>query len=211
MSMRNFPKKRSLRSNEDGIAAVEFGLIGSTFLVLLMGGFDLGHTMYVNTVLEGALQEASRNSALQTGSAQSQRDQLDAAVREQVQRLNANATVTFSRRFYKTFTAARDARHEQDINSTDAALNDDGICDVGESYIDVNNNDEYDTDGGDAGQGGAQDAVIYRVTVSYPRLFPMAGLLGWSEDVNVTSSTVLQNQPYSAQSQYGPATTRTCP
>jgi Flp pilus assembly pilin Flp len=200
-----------LAANQDGIAAVEFGLIGSTFLILLLGGFDLGHTAYVNTVLEGALQKASRNSALQTGSSQTQRDALDTDVRTQIQRLNNNATVTFSRRFYKTFTAARDARHEQDINSADPSLNDDGICDTGESFLDVNNNLEYDTDGGNEGQGGAQDAVIYKVTVTYPRLFPMAGLLGWSDDVEVTASTVLQNQPYSAQSQYGPATTRPCP
>lgn len=200
-----------IAKEEDGIAAVEFGIIGGTFLTLLLAGFDLGHTMYVNTVLEGALQKAARDSALQGGSVATQQNSLDQAVRTQIQRLNNDANVTISRRNYKSFTAARNAQHEIDINSGDAAKNNDGECEIGESFIDVNNNGDYDEDGGNAGQGGAQDTVIYKVTVSYDRLFPLAGLIGLSDQVVVSAATVMQNQPYSAQTQYGPATTRSCP
>lgn len=206
-------KHRSQRLHEDqsGIAAIEFGLIGGIFITLLLAGFDMGHSMYMNSVLEGALQKAARNSALQSGSTVANQAALDTAVRTQVQRLNKTATVTFSRRFYKNFDAANNRRHEVDIHSGNPSKNNDGICETGvETYLDVNNNAAYDADGGDQGQGGAQDAVIYRVTVTYPRLFPMAGLLGWSERVSVDASTVIQNQPYSAQSQYGAATARAC-
>ena len=199
-----------LRRNEDGIAAVEFGLIGSVFLTMLLGGFDLGHTMYMNTVLEGALQEAARNSALQTGSAATKQAALDDAVSIQVRNLNKSATVDFKRRFYKSFDAANKKQHERDNNSSVPAKDNNGLCETGESYLDVNNNNTYDKDGGNAGQGGAQDMTIYRVTVSYPRLFPLAGLIGLPSQVEVSASTVMQNQPYSAQSQYGPATTRNC-
>lgn len=199
-----------LRDDEDGIAAIEFGLIGGTFLTLLFAGFDLGHTTYTNTVLEGSLQEAARNSALQVGSVATQQAAIDAEVSTQVKRLNKNAVVTFKRRFYKTFDAANKKKHENDINSAVPAKNNDGLCEIGESYLDANNNDTYDSDGGNNGQGGAQDMVIYRVTVTYPRLFPLAGLIGLPSNVVVSAQTVMQNQPYSAQSQYGPATTRSC-
>jgi Flp pilus assembly protein TadG len=202
---------KAFRDNEDGIAAVEFGLIGSVFITLLLGGFDLGHTMYMNTVLEGALQSAARNSALQTGSVASKQAALDANVSAQIRRLNKTANVVFTRRFYKSFTAARDAKHENDINTLVPAKNNNGKCETGESYLDVNNNGSYDTDGGNGGQGGAQDTVIYKASISYPRMFPYASVVGLSSNVKLSASTVMQNQPYSAQSQYGPATTRTCP
>lgn len=209
--MKDDKVRQRLANNEDGIAAVEFGLIGTIFITLLLAGFDLGHSIYMKTVLEGVLQETSRNSSLQTGSVATQQAALDAAVTAQVQLLNNTADVSFSRRFYKTLTAANNREHEVDINSAVPAKNNDGRCEVGtETYLDVNNNNVYDTDGGNQGQGGAQDTVIYTATVAYPRVFPMAGLLGWSPNVTITAATVMQNQPYSAQTQYGPATTRNC-
>src|SRR3546814_1967681 len=65
-----------------------------------------------------------------------------------------------------------------------------------------NNNKNWDKDGGNAGQGGAKDMVVYTADVSYPRLFAMAKLIGLSDKVHITASTVLQNQPYGEQSQY---------
>jgi hypothetical protein len=47
--------------------------------------------------------------------------------------------------------------------------------------------------------GGARDAVLYTVTVEYPRAFPMMGLLGFSETVTARSRTVLRNQPFGEQ------------
>jgi hypothetical protein len=37
------------------------------------------------------------------------------------------------------------------------------------------------------------------MTVSYPRMFPLAGLLKWSKTVSISGSTVLRNQPYNVQ------------
>ena len=49
------------------------------------------------------------------------------------------------------------------------------------------------------GQGGAKDVVVYSVTVTYPRLFPVAKLIGLSENVKLNATTVLANQPYGDQ------------
>ena len=52
-----------------------------------------------------------------------------------------------------------------------------------------------------SGQGGARDAVLYSVTVTYPRPFAMASLAGFSNTVTMKSATVLRNQPFGLQTQ----------
>jgi len=52
---------------------------------------------------------------------------------------------------------------------------------------------------GKSGQGGASDVVLDTMTVSYPRMFPLYGLLRWSRNVSISGSTVLRNQPYGVQ------------
>ena len=59
----------------------------------------------------------------------------------------------------------------------------------------------WDTDRGVDGMGGARDAVLYTVTVSYPRAFPLMHLIGLPETVTSRSQTVLRNQPYGSQDQ----------
>jgi Flp pilus assembly protein TadG len=201
----------AIAPDEKGIATVEFGLIGSVFCVLLLGAFDLSHTVYVRAIAEGAMQGAARASALQTGSEADKQAEVDAKVKAQILDLNKSAVVSFSRRSYKSFTDAFNKKREMDINSGIPAKNNDGVCETGETFADTNNNGFYDLDGGDAGQGGAQDIVVYTTTITYPRMFPVSGLIGWNPNVTVKATTVLQNQPYDAQSQYGAATVRPCP
>lgn len=197
-----------LRSDDSGSAAVEFGALSMVLMMMLMGGFDLGHTMYVKAILQGEVQRAARASALETGADAAAQGTIDQKLRTQIQRLNSNATVTISRRFYRTFSKASAAQHEPftDTNSN-------GVCDNGEPYTDQNFNNTYDADGGDSGQGGAKDIVIYTARVTYPRLFPVGKLLGFSPNVDMTAQTVLANQPYGDQNAYSTATppVRNCP
>jgi hypothetical protein len=86
--------------------------------------------------------------------------------------------------------------------------NSDGICDAGETFEDANSNGVWDANQGRTGNGGARDAVLYTVTVSYPRILPIGRLLGQSNTTTMISSTVLRNQPYGLQNT--PATA-TCP
>ena len=87
--------------------------------------------------------------------------------------------------------------------------NNNQTCDAGEQYKDVNNNGVWDADGGDA-TGGAKDRVVYTVVVTYPRLFPIASFVGLPTTTTVKATTVLENQPYADQTQYGTATLRNC-
>jgi len=89
--------------------------------------------------------------------------------------------------------------------------NGNGECDAGEPYEDVNRNNVWDRDGANAGQGGAKDATLYTVTMSYPRFFPVYKLVGGSDTTRISASTVLRNQPYGEQGTYGTPQVRNCP
>lgn len=188
----------TIRKDESGAAVVEFGLIGVVFIATLLGFMDLAHGLYMQSVLQGAVQKSARDATLESGKAEAQQSLLDADVRDRVQQLASNATVVFSRRFFRDFTKAAQATAEsyQDINGN-------GMCDNGEPFQDNNRNTVWDRDGGDDGQGGAKDSVVYTVRITYPRLFPMAKLIGMSDTVTVEARTVLGNQPFGEQGSYG--------
>ena len=49
-------KIRTLAKDSEGIAAVEFALIAPVFMTILLGTMDLGHTLYVQALLQGSVQ-----------------------------------------------------------------------------------------------------------------------------------------------------------
>jgi Flp pilus assembly protein TadG len=194
-----------LARDGSGVSITEFGLIAPVVAVMMMGTMDAGHTLYMRTVVDGAIQDIARDSSLEDGSILAKQEAINARITEQVQRLNKNATVDIKRRYYRNFTNAANAEAE-DFTDT----NSDGTCNNGEPFVDANLNESWDSDGGDAGQGGAKDVSIVTVTVSYERLFPMAVLAGLPEDVTIAATTVLANQPYGDQAQYGAAQVGHC-
>src|SRR3546814_7855992 len=52
-----------------GNTIVEFAFVGPVLVLLLMGTLDVGHTLYMQAVLQGVMQKAARDSALESGSA----------------------------------------------------------------------------------------------------------------------------------------------
>jgi Flp pilus assembly protein TadG len=203
---------RTLRQADGGAALTEFGLIAPALLTLLFGAFDIGHTLYMKTVLEGAVQKAARDASLESaaGNDASVRTAIDNAVRDQILPLNSNAVITFDRRFYRTFTDAA-AAQEEDFTDSASGTYANGICDNGETFEDINNNGVWDADGGDSiNRAGARDNVVYTVNVEYPRLFPLHAFLDVPDKTSLSASTVLANQPYGDQDSYDAPTTGTC-
>jgi Flp pilus assembly protein TadG len=200
---------RSLAGDERGATILEFGLIAPTLCVMLLGALDVGHTLYMQSVLQGAVQKAARDGTLQTaaGDDDAQRFALDTAVKRQVLRLNKSADVKISRRFYRTFTEAQ-AQAEETFSDT----NGDAICNFGEPFDDRNSNGVRDTDGADSvNNANARDNVVYTVSLSYPRMFPIDKLLGGKGTTDLSATTVLANQPFGAQEVYGAPTVGHCP
>lgn len=202
------PMTLELQSDQHGIAAVEFALIAPVLMTLMLGIMDIGHTLYVQTLLQGSVQKAARDSSLQTGTLSSNQATIDTKVTDQVKQLNKNAVVTISRRSYYTYTEASAATPE-DFTDTPSAP--DNVCNNNEPYVDLNDNGTWDADGAVDGQGGARDKAVYTVTMAYPRLLPIHKLVpGMSANIAVTASTVLANQPYGEQQINNSNTVKNC-
>ena len=179
-----------LRHEVRGAAAVEFALVAPALLLTIMGIFDVGYNIYANTMVQGAIQHAARNSTIEGSAART--TQIDAAVARAVHNVVPRATIAFSRKAYANFS---DVSRPEDYTDSDG----DGVCNNGEPFEDANRNGNWDSDRGSSGQGGARDAVLYSVTVTYARGFPMASLIGLPDMVTTEAATVLRNQPYKLQ------------
>lgn len=195
-----------LRDDTRGNALVEMAIIAPAMCLLLLGAFDVSHTLYTRSVLQGVVQKTARDSTIETADSAATEQLLDDRVRAQAKALFSGATVDIDRRFYRTFSEAAAARAE---SYTDT--NGNGRCDANEPYQDANLNSVWDADGGNEGQGGAKDATLYTVTVTYPKLMPITKLVGGSDTTKITAKTILRNQPYGDQGSYGTPAVRNCP
>lgn len=198
----------ALIRDEQGTTILEFGLIAPSLIIMLMGALDFGHTLYMQSVLQGAVQKAARDGTLQqsAGTDDAARYSIDTIVTNQVKTLHKQASVTITRRFYRSFSAAAAAAAETFVDTDH-----DGICNHGESFDDRNSNGVRDTDGADSvDHAGARDNIVYTVSISYPRMFPIDKLIGGSGTTRLTATTVLANQPFGNQASYGAATVGHC-
>ncbi len=189
---------RRLAGDRSGVTLVEFGFVAPVLCVLVMGIFDMAHTQYPNAMVNGAMQKAGRDLTLE--SAGSQQASIDERVEEAVLKVvPSTATVDFEKLSHFDFSDVGEAEEYVDDN-------DDSTCNFGELYVDSNGNGQWDANRGVSGIGGARDVVIYTAVVSYPRLFPMYGLVGMSDTVTLRASTILRNQPFDEQDQRSNAT-----
>jgi TadE-like protein len=181
-------KLHRLARDTKGMALVEFALIAPTFMLLLMGVFDIGYGMYAKAILEGAVESAGRSSSLENTTNAA----IDDKVRAQVTALNRAGNLQFSRNYYQNYV---DVDLPEDFTDSNA----NSQWDPGECFVDRNGNNSWDADVGLPGRGGAQDVVLYSAVLEYRRLFPLWKMLGQSETQTITGTTYLRNQPFSAQ------------
>jgi Flp pilus assembly protein TadG len=180
---------RRLKRDRRGVTVIEFAIVAPVMCTLLMGLCDLMYQSYAQSILDGAMYKAGRDSALENN-ARTAAD-IDAKVIGMVSMLGPNMKFEPERRSYSSFLLVKPE------NFTDK--NGNGVRDPGECFDDVNGNKQWDTDPGRQSQGGANDVTRYRMKVTYPRLFPVAGLIGLPPTQVITGETLLKNQPYKTQ------------
>lgn len=178
--------------DDRGTAIMEFALTAPLFLLVLMGLFDYSWQMYAKQVLQGAVSDAARAATLE-GSAADQ-TALDTAVREKVQNVYRDANVTFVRKAYESFDDIGDPENFTDEDG-------DNSYDTGECFEDVNANASWDSDRGSAGNGGAEDVVLYTVSMNFDRILPVWRMMGQPQYTTLTATTVLRNQPYNTSTE----------
>ncbi len=186
------PSWRALRADQRGVSATEFALIAPVFLTLLLGILDVGQMGYGNAVLNGAVQKAARDSALETGNT----DAADEMVKQIVDPVFPGATYSSTRTSYYDFADIGRSERWNDGNNN-------GTCDNNEGYIDENENGAWDADIGLDGNGGANDVVVYSVTATYEPVFKLPFLPEKWQTRSVTGSAVKKNQPFADQREYG--------
>lgn len=194
------PQLRRLGADRRAATIVEFAIIMPVLLMLLLGSLEFGLNVYVRAVLEGAMQQAGRNSSLQ--SAQSGQSAIDAFVAARVRAILPGATVSFTRKNYSTFSRVGRPEDFTDINAN-------GVYEPTECFQDGNGNGIWDAAMSRQGIGGANDVVEYTATVDYPSLIPGAAALGIAATTSIKATTILRNQPFATQP--GWTTTQVCP
>lgn len=190
---------RRCRDDQRGATVVEFAVAAPVLIILLLGIFDMGHAAYVTAVLHGAVNQAARADGLESADT----SKADAYVAGLVRGVAPGATVVSKRVSYYDFADIKRAESWNDKNGN-------GVCDNSEAYTDENKNGKWDADIGKSDNGGANDVVLYTVSVKYTPLFFLPFMENTKRDRTLSASVVKKNQPYALQQKYGSAA-GTCP
>jgi len=180
---------RRLVRDARGATLLEFAFVAPVMVAMLMMLGDLLYRAYAQVILDGAIQKAGRDSAIQGGGDEA--GKIDAAVTSAVREVARGATVTAQRSNYNSFSIMKPEVIDD--------KNGNGKLDSKECFYDVNGNKAWDADPARQGQGAANDVTQYTVTVTYPRPFPVSGFFGASPNQQITATTLLKNQPYARQ------------
>lgn len=188
-----------IRRDSTGVTAVEFGMLLLPLTVMLLGGLDLAHQVYVRGVAQGALDDVSRRATVENpqllAEGNSLEEQIRAEIEDQINTVAPNARYTISQQSYSDFAGVR----QPEPITTDN--NGDGQYDAGDHdcFEDRNRNGSFDLDSGAEGNGGSNDVIFYTVRVRMERLFPIAEFVNLSPELDFTVSTAVRNQPYGMQ------------
>jgi Flp pilus assembly protein TadG len=191
-----------IKRDKRGATLVEFAIVAPVLLTIIMGIMDVAYNQYARGVLEGEVQRAARKLTMESAADIAKQTAMDTSVKTQFLKVVSPATVTFKRTWYTNYEIA--TKRKEDFSDT----NGNSTCDNGEAFEDANRNSVWDTDASVDGSGGAKDAVLYTVTATYKRVFPMATLVGAEPNVTLVAATVLRNQPFGDQAA---PTTGNCP
>lgn len=181
---------RRLAGDEQGATAVEFAMVLAPLCVLLLGLLDLTYQVYVRSAVQGTLFEAARLATVgnKTG------EDIDDHVKGRLERFSDGGAIQIHKKSYYDFAGVRKPEViTQDIDPV-------GQYNPGDCFRDVNGNKAYDTDRGKGGLGGSDDIVDYEIELTYNRLVPVGTWFGMQDQITVTSSTPLRNQPFASRS-----------
>lgn len=144
---------RRLHADRGGAALVEFAFVAPVLCLMIMGLFDMAHTQYSSSVLHGAMQKAGRDLTLEN--ANSQQVNIDQRVTDQITTvMPPDATIELEKLSFFEFADVSEPEEFTDLNN-------DGICNNNEPYIDANENGDWDEDRGRDGIGGTRCGALH--------------------------------------------------
>jgi Flp pilus assembly protein TadG len=182
---------RRLTGDRTGIAALEFALAAPVVTMSVAGLMELSMVMFVNSLMEGGLRDASRYGI--TGYIP------PGTTRElQIKKILGDATIglvdmaaaDITTKVYPSFDDVGKPEPFTDSNAN-------GAYDAGEAYTDINGNGQWDSDMGKAGLGGPGAIVVYQISADWSLLTPlMVPFMGSNGKMRLSASVAVRNEPY---------------
>ena len=172
--------------------AIEFAFAFPLVLLGVVGLMGLAMILFVNSLMEGGLRDASRFSITGEIPAGMTREQaIVNIVNDRTLGLLNLTPADVSLRVYKTF----DQIGQPEPLTND--VNGNGSYDPGDSYTDVNGNGHWDADMAAGGAGASGEVVVYDITVDWPLLTPfMVPLIGHDGVIPLSASIAVRNEPW---------------
>ena len=191
---RRFQPWAKLKSCRSGLTAIEFAFAAPAVLMTVAGIFELALVMFVSTLSEGALREASRFSI--TGfipPGMTREERILEILGEHTIGLVDMGAANIQ---YKVYPSFNDIGKPEPFTDTAPA---NGSYDAGEAFQDINGNGQWDSDMGAAGLGGPGDIVLYTVEFDWELLTPLVSpFMGSGGKLTLKSSVVVKNEPFDA-------------
>ena len=182
---------KRLRRNRKGSAVTEFAIAAPVVIMAIVGIIEFSMILFVSSLLEGGLREASRFGL--TGfqpNGLTREERILKIVEDHTHGLVDGTAVNLSTLVYPSFDSIGQPEPFTDENSN-------GTFDDGEPYMDVNGNNQWDPDMGAAGLGGPEDIVLYTIEYDWPLMTGMLnGFVGNDGKIELRASVVVRNEPY---------------
>jgi Flp pilus assembly protein TadG len=175
-----------------GASLVEFALVFPMLIVFVVGLFEVGMMMFVQSAMEGGLREASRFGITgSTVSGETRDETIRRILEENTLGLVDLDAATISTKTYDSFNDIGQPEPFTDQSPFN------GTYDVGEPYTDLNGNAQWDADRGTAGVGASGEIVSYTIEYDWQ---PMTGLIssfvGGGDGIPMQASTAVRNEPF---------------
>ncbi|MGH6915091.1 MAG: TadE/TadG family type IV pilus assembly protein [Geminicoccales bacterium] len=183
---------RRICPSRTGASATELALVSPFVLLLITGVIDLMLVMFVTSLMEGGLRDASRlgRTGFQPDNV-SREDAIVQMVEEATIGLLDMSQVQITYQIYPSFEEVGQPEPFEDQDPFN------GTYDDGEPYTDVNGNGQWDADMGLVGLGGPGDVVLYRITYDWNLLTPLLPqLLSGGDSVPLAASVAVRNEPW---------------
>lgn len=190
-SLRLMATMKRLRRNRKGSAVTEFAIAAPVVIMATVGIIEFSMILFVSSLLEGGLREASRFGL--TGfqpNGLTREERILKIVEDHTHGLVDGTAVNLSTLVYPSFDSIGQPEPFTDENSN-------GTFDAGEPYMDINGNNQWDPDMGAAGLGGPEDIVLYTIEYDWPLMTGMLnGFVGNDGKIGLRASVVVRNEPY---------------
>lgn len=184
-----------LRSDQQGIATVEFAMLAPFIFVMLCGFLEFAWVMSARSALESSTMKAARLIAASDCPDKRKQIMTDTIVRgmQHIHSTDNKPPTIESKTYSNGFGDVGEPEPWVEGASTK-----NGKYDFGETYTDVNGNGKWDPDMGVSGSVGAANQIVsYTATFRVKSVVPfIAKRFGnGTDDYPIQASTVIRNEP----------------